>query len=108
LAEAVFVVEPASHVEPVRPRPRLGVLIETGEGGVRIAKVVEGSVAEETKLATGDIVVSAAGVPIKRVSDLIEIVQRQAPGTWLPLKIRRNDEDIEVVAKFPTKFESPE
>ncbi len=108
LADAVFIVEPARHVEPVRPKPRLGVLIKAGEGGVRILEVLEGSVAEATALASDDIVVSAAGFPIKRVSDLIEIVQRQAPGTWLPLKIRRNGKYIEVVAKFPTKFESPE
>ena len=42
------------------------------------------------------------------LDDLIQIVQRQAPGTWLPLKVRRSGEDIEIVAKFPTKFESPE
>jgi S1-C subfamily serine protease len=37
------------------------------------------------------------------VSDLVEAVQRQAPGTWLPLKVRRGAETIELVAKFPAR-----
>lgn len=108
LADAVFVVEAARHVEPATAKPRLGVRIEAAEGGVRISEVLEGSVAEAAALAPGDIVVSAAGFPIRRVSDLIEIVRRQAPGTWLPLTIKRDGEDIEVVAKFATEFESAE
>ena len=51
-----------------------------------------------------DIVVSAAGRPIEKVSQLIAIVRRQAAGTWLPLTIRRDGKDLEVVAKFPPEF----
>jgi len=42
------------------------------------------------------------------LTDLVEIVQRQAPGTWLPLAIRRGADELEFVAKFPMTFESPE
>ncbi|MBW2493715.1 MAG: hypothetical protein JRE43_03100, partial [Deltaproteobacteria bacterium] len=56
----------------------------------------------------GDIVIEAAGFPIAELSELIEIVQRQAPGTWLPLTVRREGEEIDFVAKFPTVFETPE
>jgi uncharacterized iron-regulated protein len=108
LADAVFVVAPQGGVEPAPPKPRLGVRIHGSDDGVRISEVFEGSVAEASALAPGDIVVFAAGVRIERVSDLLEIVERQAPGTWLPLTIRRDGEEREVLAKFPTEFETPE
>jgi len=101
LADAVFVVAPPPPVAEGPPKPRLGVMIERAEGGVRILQVVKGSVAEASSLAASDIVVSAAGRPIEKVAQLIAIVRRQAPGTWLPLTIRRGGKEIEVVAKFP-------
>ncbi len=103
LADGVFVVARSEEVETERPRPRLGVFIETTDQGVRVNQVVEGSVADATELAQGDIVMAAAGLPVADVSELIEIVQRQAPGTWLPLKVKRGEEEIEFVAKFPTE-----
>jgi hypothetical protein len=42
-----------------------------------------------------------AGLPVKQTSEVSETVQRQAPGTWLPLKVRRGDETVETIAKFP-------
>jgi len=30
-------------------------------------------------------------------------VQRQAPGTWLPLKVKRGSETLELIAKFPAR-----
>lgn len=107
LADAVFVVDAQSDVEAATAKPRLGVMIETAEEGVRILQVLEESVAAAAALAPGDIVVAAAGFPVKEVSDLIEIVQRQAPGTWLPLTIGRGGEELEVVARFPTTFGAP-
>lgn len=108
LADAVFIVDRPELVESAEPKPRLGVVIETADDAVRILKVLERSVAEHAGLKASDLVLSAAGFPLARVDDLVKVVQRQAPGTWLPLKIRRNGEDLEVVAKFSTKFEPPE
>ena len=48
--------------------------------------------------------VSAAGRPIEKVSQLIAIIGIPAPGTWLPLTIRRDGKDLEVVAKIPPKI----
>ena len=58
-------------------------------------------------MAVGDIVFKAAGMPIKRNLDLIRIIQHQAPGTWLPLNIRRGDQELLLVAKFPARAETP-
>ena len=105
VADAVFVVAPSEDEQAGPAKPRLGIMIEQAEEGVRVLDVMEGSVAEATGLAAGDIIVSAATFPIGRVSDLIEIVQRQAPGTWLPLEIKRDGEARRLVAEFPSRFE---
>lgn len=101
LADAVFVVDPPEPAAEKPAKPRLGVVIETIAEGVRILRVAEDSVAATAALAAGDIIVAAAGTPIKKNADLLSIIERQAPGTWLPLSIRRGDEDLAIVAKFP-------
>lgn len=108
LADAVFLLESPDKSAAAPPKPRLGILIETAEGGVRVKEVMEGSVAAAAAIEAGDIVVSAAGFPVAQAGELIEIVQRQAPGTWLPLTIRRGGKEIEIVARFPTDFKASE
>ena len=85
------------------PRPRLGVVLEQEQAGVRVRSVADGSVAAAAGLAAGDIVVAAAGTPVREVSNLTAVVQRQAPGTWLPLTVRRDQGTAELVAKFPAE-----
>ncbi len=80
-----------------RRRPR------HGDGGVRVKKVIEGSVAEAAGLAPDDLIREAAGVAVSKTSDLIAIVRRQAPGTWLPLRVRRGAETVDIVARFPPR-----
>lgn len=104
LASAVFVVD-AEAEEPLPPRPSLGVFIESDDDGVRVVKVVAGSVADKTGLAKGDLIQSAAGFGIGTTRALVEIIQRQAPGTWLPLTVLRGDESLELFARFPQSFE---
>lgn len=101
LADAVFIIDDADDAQPPPDRPRLGVMIEAADDGVRILQVVDDSVAAAAELAAGDIIVMAAGQPIKRRAELIAIIRRQAPGTWLPLDIRRDGDVIQRVAKFP-------
>lgn len=104
LASAVFVVD-AEAEESRPPRPRLGVFIENQDEGVRIMEVVAGSVADKTGLAEGDLIQSAAGFEIDTTGTLTEIIQRQAPGTWLPLTVLRDGELLELLARFPQSFE---
>lgn len=87
-------------------KPRLGVYLEADNGEVKIGKVVAGSIAEELKLQTDDIIVSMAGIEITEVSDVIKTVQATQFGTWLPMTIKRGNELIELVAKFPPQKES--
>lgn len=104
LADAVFLVDPTMQRPPEAPRPRLGVMIGPGDGGVVVSEVIAGSVAEAAGLAAGDLIVEAAGFAVALVEDLIEIVRRQAPGTWLPLGVERDGESLEIVARFPQRF----
>ncbi|WP_422378267.1 ChaN family lipoprotein [Roseibium sp.] len=104
LAEAVFLVDDrASDADPA-DRPRLGVFIETADdGGVRLLEIVDDSIAAAAELTAGDVIIEAAGVELKTSADLVEVVSRQAPGTWLPLAVLRDGDRLELVAKFTMK-----
>jgi len=58
-------------------------------------------VADQAGLKVGDVVREIASRPVKASGDVTEAVARQAPGTWLPLKIARNGSQLDLVAKFP-------
>jgi uncharacterized iron-regulated protein len=96
LADAVYLVR-TPQVNP----PRLGIAMEAVAGGIRVAQVTAGSVAEQAGLRAGDVVAEAAGVAISSPQAMRQTVERQAPGTWLPLKVRRNGQELEIVARFP-------
>ncbi|NQU59281.1 MAG: ChaN family lipoprotein [Rhodospirillales bacterium] len=100
VADAVFGVD--EPLTPSRPaHPMLGVQIENTEKGVRVIKVVDGSVAASTGLKAGDIIVGAAGVKVTKTLELVTTIRAMNPGTWLPLIILRDDNRLDVVAKFP-------
>jgi uncharacterized iron-regulated protein len=102
-ADALFTLPPGSDDTPPANRPRLGIVLAPGEGSPRIAQVAGQSVAEATGLLAGDQVVRAAGLEMRNIDDLVDTVARQAPGTWLPLSIRRDGQEIELTAKFPPR-----
>ena len=101
-ADAVFTL-PRSEETSAPERPRLGVFLAQGDGAPRINRVAGGSVAEAAGLQAGDHVVRAAGLETRNPDDLVEIVGRQSPGTWLPLSIKRNGQEIDLIAKFPPR-----
>lgn len=101
VADGLFILPPLSQIADAPSGPKLGVMIETAENRVRVLQVVDDSIAQASDIRDGDLIVEAAGVALQSTSDLIGIVQQQAPGTWLPLSIERDGETIEIVAKFP-------
>lgn len=99
MADAVFGT--AAKIEhDNNAKPKLGVFIEQGEGGVAVKKVAPESIAESAGIKSGDLLIEAAGKKLKEPSDLISTVSNILPGTWLPLKIMRNEKIIDIVAKF--------
>ncbi|SEK36853.1 ChaN family lipoprotein [Nitrosovibrio tenuis] len=102
IADSVFGIAPALATSPEPPRQRLGIRFEMAQdGGARVLQVEKGSIADAAGIRDSDLITEAAGVPIKRLDDIVNIVKRQAPGTWLPLKLKRGGETIEIIAKFP-------
>jgi uncharacterized iron-regulated protein len=99
LADAVFALpeQVAAKPEP----PRLGVRLEQSDGAVRIVSVTAGSLAERTGLKTGDRIVEVAGVPVTTMPRVIAAVRLQPAGTWLPMRVKRGDDTIEVIVRFP-------
>jgi uncharacterized iron-regulated protein len=99
LADALYVVAP-----PKPNPPRLGIATDThgyGGPGIRITSVAAGSIAEQAGIRTGDILLEMAGQPVKNFLTVRAAVQRQAPGTWLPMKVRRGETELEIIARFP-------
>jgi len=103
-ADAIFGLE-AMESSPRKQRPVLGIRIEKIKNtpGVLVDQVVEKSVAEKAGFKKGDRILSAAGQDIEDTGQLISIIQRQAPGTWLPLDIVRHSKHLEIIAKFPNR-----
>lgn len=101
LADAVFGIEPAAAFE--QGRPVLGVGIEATKRGVIVRQVSKRSVAGAAGIRKGDLIVEAAGVAVHTPGDLQEIVTRQAPGTWLPLRVQRGRKQLKIVARFPAR-----
>lgn len=101
LADAVFAVPALPAMPP--PPPRLGIGLDAHRDGVRVAEVTAGSLADSTGLRTEDIIIEVAGAPAQKVATLIASIRAQPAGTWLPLKVRRGSETLDLVVKFPAK-----
>jgi len=99
IADAAFGVAAAPADSP--RRARLGVRLEAAPGGVRIVVVEKASVAEAAGMREGDVLIEIAGKPAKQTGDVADAVARQAPGTWLPLRVQRAGAALDLVAKFP-------
>ena len=98
-ADAVFGLGP--RVEPAPARPKLGLWLEPVTGGVAIRDIEKGGLGELAGLRQGDVLIEVAGRATRMPVDVSEVVQRQAPGTWLPIKVQREGRLLEIIAKFP-------
>lgn len=101
LADAVFALPKQAAAQP--EPPRLGVRLEQNEDSVRIAEVTAGSLAERTGLKTGDRLLEVGGQPVTRVMPVIAAVRQQPDGSWLPMRVKRGDEMLDLLVKFPAK-----
>jgi len=100
-ADAVFGIEhTADMMEP--DKPKLGVMIEGTDKGVRIGEVLEGSIGEAAGLKKDDLIVQAAGIKTTKSGNLVAIIKSMSPGTWLPLTVQRGEDSLEIIARFPT------
>ena len=100
LADAVFAVP--EQIREEQP-PRLGVGLDPHKDGVRVAGVTSGSLAERSGILANDIIIEMAGAKAPSVSGLIATIRAQPAGTWLPMKVKRGKETVELVIRFPAK-----
>jgi len=101
LADAVFALPELAKAKP--EPPRLGVRLEENAGAVRIVDVTAGSLAERAGLKADDQIVEVAGLPVHRMLSVIASIRLQPAGSWLPLRVKRGDDTLELVVKFPAK-----
>ena len=100
LADALFVIPP----QPQNGGPpRMGIQLNMAADGVLIEEVRAGSLAEQTGLKAGDVIVQAAGRKMGGIKEMRSLIQRQPAGTWLPLQIRRGADVLEMVVRFPVQ-----
>jgi len=102
-ADAVFGLDPFVAETVAASPQRLGIRFEFSKAanGALVLQIEPNSIAEATGLLDGDIITEIAGILVEKSSDLTDAVKRQAPGTWLPLKVNRNGSVLELTAKFP-------
>ncbi len=104
LADAVFLLDDHQVLAEADGEPlRLGVQVADGADGVLVQTVVSDSVAAAAGLQTDDVIAQAAGLDIRQATELQALVRRQAPGTWLPLTVKRRGQVLDLVAKFAAK-----
>lgn len=102
-ADAVFGLTPFTPESGSPLQQRLGIGFEFSKKttGAHVLQVEQQSIAESAGLQAGDVILEMAGSTLKESSDVIDAVKRQAPGTWLPLKVMREGMITEIIAKFP-------
>ncbi len=67
--------------------------------GIMVRAVVESSSAEEAGIKPGDIILEAAGQPIRKWGDLSDIVNSVEEGSEISLLLLRNGEKIQTIVK---------
>ncbi|MCG5530478.1 ChaN family lipoprotein [Halorhodospira halochloris] len=99
-ADYLFVVATPEADDPEPPRMGVGMELDDEEL-VKIVQILSDSPAADAGIATGDRVIKAAGEKITHPRDLQQVVQKQPHGTWLPLLIERDGEQLQKIIKFP-------
>lgn len=101
-ADAVFGVAPfVAETAPQYQRLGIRYEIDSQNRGARVLEVEKDSIAEAADMRKDDIITEIAGLSVMEVGDIMAVIKRQAPGTWLPLRVKRGNDKIELIAKFP-------
>lgn len=85
----------------------LGVNLEEGDGGPRIAQVLPKSGAERAGLLANDVVLKVNEKEVKTREEMINFVRTFRAGNTLTLKIRRGSDEKEIRATLGTPMSIP-
>jgi len=72
--------------------PRLGVVLTTAEGDLRVAEVSEGDPAEEAGVEADDVIVSLGGEPVAEFADLVAALESLRSGEETTIVVERDGE----------------
>ena len=102
-ADAVYGVKSLAEPEAagLNQRPRLGIQIAGNEQGVVIMDVGAASVAAAAGLKKDDVIIRLAGKTVRQPDEVVALVQKALPGSWLPVVVLRGSEEQELIAKLP-------
>ncbi len=98
IADALFVTYPNDKDEE---KKKLGVYLIDSDSGPVIGEIIDGSIALQSGLEVNDTIISAAGRIVKTSAELVAIIQKQTPGYWLPLTVKRDGKQVDIIAKIP-------
>ena len=98
IADALFVTYPNDKDEE---KKKLGVYLIDSDSGPVIGEIIDGSIALQSGLEVNDTIISAAGQTVKTSAELVAIIQKQTPGYWLPLTVKRDGKQVDIIAKIP-------
>jgi S1-C subfamily serine protease len=85
------------------PKPFLGIRMREIWGRVEIIEVIPNSAAEKAGLKSQDATIEFAGLQAASVQDIIELIESSRPGEDLKIRLKRNNENIEVNATMGKK-----
>lgn len=78
-------------LEPVQPAAGSDAL-----SGIRVVAVVPGGPAAAAGLKPGDVIVAAAGQPVRQPGQLVAAVERTGVGNSLPLTLKRQGNELQI------------
>ncbi|MBM3998112.1 MAG: PDZ domain-containing protein [Planctomycetes bacterium] len=82
------------------PRPVLGVMLETAEGGARVTSVVPDSPAQDAGIEVNDVVVRVNGNDVGDQESLVQRIRTMRPGDRVALVVKRGQSTIDVEARL--------
>jgi serine protease Do len=91
---------PASRPSPARSADGgyLGVSLDPDEAGAKVAEVLAGTPAQKAGVKINDLILSVDKKEVNSSDALIQLLQKYKPGDTVTLKVKRDDQEMELKA----------
>jgi serine protease Do len=78
----------------------LGIRIAPVKNGVKVAEVIPKSAASKAGFEADDVIIAISGKPVSDSDALFKALQKLRPGQIVHIRVRREDEELELKAKL--------
>jgi serine protease Do len=85
----------------------LGVGLDEGEGGARVAEVLANSAADKAGLRVNDVVTLIADTPIIDSETMVNTIRNHRPGDAVPIKVMREGKELDLKATLGKRPPDP-